>query len=99
MVPNIAPLPIPPPQGGREPIAARSEPKAPERPTMSNQTAAASRAGASGPLIGVRIVEFAGIGPGPFAGMLLADMGADVVRIDRPGTTARDARDVVGRGR
>jgi alpha-methylacyl-CoA racemase len=37
-----------------------------------------------GPLQGLRIVEFAGIGPGPFAGMLLADMGADVVRIDRP---------------
>lgn len=36
-----------------------------------------------GPLAGVRIVEFAGIGPGPFAGMLLADAGADVVRVDR----------------
>lgn len=36
-----------------------------------------------GPLVGVRIVEFAGIGPGPFAAMLLADLGADVVRIDR----------------
>ena len=38
-----------------------------------------------GPLTGVRVVEFAGLGPGPFAGMLLADLGADVVRIDRPG--------------
>ncbi|MTH96194.1 CaiB/BaiF CoA-transferase family protein [Roseibium sp. RKSG952] len=36
-----------------------------------------------GPLHGVRIVEFAGIGPGPFACMMLADMGADVLRIDR----------------
>jgi alpha-methylacyl-CoA racemase len=36
-----------------------------------------------GPLNGVKIVELAGIGPGPFAGMLLSDMGADVVRIDR----------------
>ncbi len=36
-----------------------------------------------GPLSGVRIVEFAGIGPGPFCCMLLSDMGADVVRIDR----------------
>jgi alpha-methylacyl-CoA racemase len=36
-----------------------------------------------GPLTGVKIVELAGIGPGPFAGMLLSDMGADVVRIDR----------------
>jgi alpha-methylacyl-CoA racemase len=36
-----------------------------------------------GPLEGIKIVEFAGIGPGPFCCMLLADMGADVVRIDR----------------
>jgi alpha-methylacyl-CoA racemase len=36
-----------------------------------------------GPLQGVKIVEFAGIGPGPFAAMMLADMGADVLRIDR----------------
>src|SRR5438270_11075195 len=36
-----------------------------------------------GPLSGVRIVELAGIGPGPFSGMLLSDMGADIVRIDR----------------
>ncbi|MFK0119698.1 CaiB/BaiF CoA transferase family protein [Streptomyces sp. NPDC090994] len=38
-----------------------------------------------GPLTGVRVVELAGIGPGPFAGMLLADLGADVVQVDRPG--------------
>jgi len=37
-----------------------------------------------GPLRGIRVVEFAGLGPGPFAAMWLADMGADVVRIDRP---------------
>jgi alpha-methylacyl-CoA racemase len=37
-----------------------------------------------GPLHGVRVVEFAGIGPGPMAAMLLADMGATVVRLDRP---------------
>ena len=36
-----------------------------------------------GPLQGVKIVELAGIGPGPFAGMLLSDMGADIVRVDR----------------
>ena len=36
-----------------------------------------------GPLEGIQIIEMAGIGPGPFAGMLLADMGADVIRIDR----------------
>ena len=38
-----------------------------------------------GPLSGLKIVEFAGIGPGPFCGMLLSDLGADVVRIDRMG--------------
>ncbi|QIQ01640.1 CaiB/BaiF CoA transferase family protein [Streptomyces liangshanensis] len=40
-----------------------------------------------GPLAGVRVVELAGIGPGPFAAMTLADLGADVVRVDRPGGT------------
>ncbi|MFF9652414.1 CaiB/BaiF CoA transferase family protein [Streptomyces sp. NPDC014622] len=41
--------------------------------------------GSHGPLTGVRVLELAGIGPGPFAAMLLADLGADVVRVDRPG--------------
>ncbi|MFP1644709.1 CaiB/BaiF CoA transferase family protein [Pontitalea aquivivens] len=39
----------------------------------------------SGPLSDLRVVEFSGQGPGPFAGGLLADFGADVIRIDRPG--------------
>jgi len=38
-----------------------------------------------GPLEGIKIIEIAGLGPGPFAAMLLADMGGEVVRIDRPG--------------
>jgi hypothetical protein len=38
-----------------------------------------------GPLNGVRIVEFAGLGPAPFGAMMLADLGADIIRIDRPG--------------
>ncbi|MFD6665583.1 CaiB/BaiF CoA transferase family protein [Micromonospora chalcea] len=38
-----------------------------------------------GPLTGVRVIELAGIGPGPFAAMMLADLGADVVRVDRLG--------------
>lgn len=38
----------------------------------------------TGPLAGCRVVEFGGIGPGPFAGMFLADLGAEVVRVDRP---------------
>ncbi|QKW30293.1 CoA transferase [Streptomyces seoulensis] len=47
--------------------------------------ATAQTPGRHGPLTGVRVVELAGIGPGPFAAMLLADLGADVVRVDRPG--------------
>lgn len=39
----------------------------------------------AGPLNGIRIIEFAGIGPGPYCGMMLADHGAEVIRIDRPG--------------
>ena len=37
----------------------------------------------AGPLNGITLVEFAGIGPGPFCGMILADLGAEVIRIDR----------------
>jgi alpha-methylacyl-CoA racemase len=40
-----------------------------------------------GPLSGIRVLEFEAIGPGPFAGMLLADMGADVLVVDRPAST------------
>ena len=40
-----------------------------------------------GPLSGIKVIEFEAIGPGPFAGMLLADMGADVIVIDRPTDT------------
>ncbi len=43
----------------------------------------------SGPFDGVRVLEFAGIGPAPFCAMLLADFGADVVRIDRAGEPAQ----------
>ena len=42
------------------------------------------RAG-GGPLAGIRVVELAGLGPAPFACMVLADLGADVLRVDRPG--------------
>ena len=52
------------------------------------------------PLNGIRIVEFAGLGPGPFAGMMLADMGADVIRIDRPvPSSLADTQGYLGRGR
>ena len=40
-----------------------------------------------GPLAGIKVLEFESIGPAPFAGMLLADMGADVLVIDRPAST------------
>jgi alpha-methylacyl-CoA racemase len=53
---------------------------------------------ASGPLAGYRIVEFAGIGPGPFACMMLADMGAEVVTLDRVGAI-KNMKSIAGRGR
>ncbi|KVL19474.1 CaiB/BaiF CoA transferase family protein [Burkholderia sp. MSMB1826] len=55
----------------------------------------------AGPLSGIRIVELAGIGPGPFAAMMLADNGAEVIRVERPGgvapvdATMRSRRSVV----
>jgi alpha-methylacyl-CoA racemase len=52
-----------------------------------------------GPLSGVKVLEFAGIGPGPFCGMLLSDLGADVVRIDRKGAGRGGPADVTARGR
>src|SRR6202045_1802834 len=52
----------------------------------------------TGPLAGFRIVEFAGIGPGPFACMMLADMGAEVVTLDRVGAK-KNLKSVAGRGR
>jgi alpha-methylacyl-CoA racemase len=53
-----------------------------------------------GPLSGLRVVELAGIGPGPFCAMLLADLGAQVLRIDRPGARAQQARQqIMNRGR
>jgi alpha-methylacyl-CoA racemase len=59
---------------------------------------------ASGPLAGIKVLEVAGIGPGPFCGMMLADMGAEVVRIDRAdrvrgGDPAKPPTDVLARGR
>lgn len=51
-----------------------------------------------GPLNGLRVVEFAGIGPAPFCATLLSDLGAEVLRIDRPGGGAA-AHDVTARGR
>ena len=57
-----------------------------------------------GPLTGLRVIELAGIGPGPFCGMMLSDMGAQVIRVDRPGprtgsTRRSRPRDVLARNR
>ena len=55
----------------------------------------------AGPLAGVRVIELAGIGPGPHACMILADLGADVIRVDRPGGQALTGgqHDLLNRGR
>ncbi|WP_334163105.1 CaiB/BaiF CoA transferase family protein [Phenylobacterium sp.] len=52
-----------------------------------------------GPLSGLKVIEFAGIGPGPFCGMLLSDLGADVIRIDRKGGRGGAPSDITARGR
>ncbi len=54
-----------------------------------------------GPLAGVKVIELGGIGPGPHAGMVLADLGADVVRVRRPGglTMPSEDRDLLHRGK
>lgn len=54
---------------------------------------------ANGPLKGVKVLEFAGLGPGPFAGTMLSDMGADVLRIERKGTADPTAERIDSRGR
>ena len=52
-----------------------------------------------GPLAGVKVIEFAGIGPGPFTAMMLSDMGAEVIRIDRKGGRGGSKFDITSRGR
>jgi len=58
----------------------------------------------NGPLSGVKVLELAGVGPGPFCGMMLADMGADVLRVDRSqasdlGLPVDPKYDIISRGR
>jgi alpha-methylacyl-CoA racemase len=60
------------------------------RPPLVTSTRMAN----TGPLTGVRVIELGGIGPGPHAAMMLADMGADVVRVRRPGGLTMPAEDV-----
>lgn len=57
-----------------------------------------------GPLEGIKVIEIAGIGPGPFCAMVLADLGAEVIRVDRAGSVAEDfpeqrSLDLLNRGR
>ena len=55
-----------------------------------------------GPLAGLRVVELQGIGPGPYCGMMLADMGAEVIRIDRAANVGKGTKgsvDLLARGR
>ena len=53
-----------------------------------------------GPLEGFKVIEMAGIGPGPFCAMMLSDMGAEVIRIDRLSSKGTgDAANVLNRGR
>jgi alpha-methylacyl-CoA racemase len=52
-----------------------------------------------GPLTGFTVVEFAGLGPAPFCGMMLSDLGAKVIRIDRADDQRSRSRDVLSRGR
>ena len=53
--------------------------------------------GRSGPLAGLRCVEFAGMGPGPHCAMMLSDLGADVLRIERPSPAAFKTNDWINR--
>ena len=74
----------------RPPFLAARKNKMPDKPDPQTST--------MGPLTGFRIVEFAGIGPGPFACMMLADMGAEVVTLDRPGA-GKNQKSAAARGR
>ncbi|MGH8989566.1 MAG: CaiB/BaiF CoA transferase family protein, partial [Acidimicrobiales bacterium] len=66
-------------------------------------TPAAGTSAAPGPLDGFRVIELAGLGPAPYACMLLAEAGADVLRLERPGAappgTEGAGRDLLGRSR
>ncbi len=64
-------------------------------------TSTSHHSGKNGPLSAIRVIEFAGIGPGPHAAMMLADLGADVVRVQRPGSLPAEGRnaDALLRGR
>jgi alpha-methylacyl-CoA racemase len=64
-----------------------------------NSSEATTHAAPKGPLHGVRVLEFAGLGPAPFCGMLLSDLGAQVIRIARPNAPAQPFDAILDRGR
>jgi alpha-methylacyl-CoA racemase len=66
---------------------------------LSHQEQQKQREIRMGPLQGIKVIELAGIGPGPFCGMLLSDMGAEVIRIERKGARGGSKFDVLSRGR
>ena len=83
---------------GPEPAPREPGPEA--EPSGSSGSSGPSGPSRRGPLAGVRVLELAGIGPGPFCAMMLADQGATVLRIDRPGAAnPRPERDLMNRGR
>ena len=67
----------------RDPLREGRRLMAVDRSDRQAGVARAAAMGGTGPLLGLRVVELAGIGPGPHAGMMLADLGADVVRVER----------------
>jgi alpha-methylacyl-CoA racemase len=68
-------------------------------PVLSGAAARLPGMTTSGPLRGIRVIELAGMGPVPHAGMVLADLGADVLRVDRPGAHGGAPPGPVDRGR
>src|SRR5512135_781899 len=81
-------------------VSDRYEPPVADLAAESAGPAAAPSSRASGgPLTGLRVVELAGIGPGPYACMMLADMGADIVQVRRPGEAPAVAADPTMRSR
>jgi len=75
-----------------------------EQPTFGTRGESEQDHGTNGPLAGLRIIELAGLGPGPFCAMVFADLGADVIRLERTGMPAAvagsvDRRLVLTRGR
>jgi alpha-methylacyl-CoA racemase len=81
------------------PLEFRRPPPPAGAATGSDAASGAEGAAARGPLAGVRIIELAGIGPGPYACMMLADMGAEVIRVQRPSVDAGGPVDPMLRSR